>query len=198
MDVIAFITLNWYSYIMIPLLIFAARIVDVSIGTIRVIFIARGLKIFAPVLGFFEVLIWLIAIQNILANLTNVFCYIGYAGGFATGTYIGMLLEEKISMGKVIIRIITGKDASSLLEALKKARCTVTSTGAEGPDGNVKLILSVFDRQDLHKVIRLIKKHDPTAFYSVEDVRLASDIVKEAVHNKKTFRHHFMRHAVRK
>ncbi|MBN1896503.1 MAG: DUF2179 domain-containing protein [Candidatus Aenigmarchaeota archaeon] len=198
MDVIAFLIVNWYSYILIPILIFAARIVDVSIGTIRVIFISRGLKFLAPLLGFFEVLIWLIAIQNILANLTNVFCYLGYAGGFATGTYIGILLEEKISMGKVIIRIITGKDASALLDALKNARCTVTSTGAEGPDGNVKLILSVFDRQDLHKVIKLIKKHNPTAFYSVEDVRLASDIVKDSAHNKKTFRRHFMKHAVRK
>ncbi|MBI2112485.1 hypothetical protein HYT52_03045 [Candidatus Woesearchaeota archaeon] len=88
---------SWFTHIILPVLIFFARIADVSIGTVRVIFIAKGFKYLAPVLGFFEVLIWLTAIQQVFNNLTNAFTYIGYAAGFATGTYVGIILEEKLS-----------------------------------------------------------------------------------------------------
>ncbi len=74
---------NLYMYFILPLLIFIARIFDVSMGTIRVIFITRGYKLIAPFIGFFEVLIWLLAIGQIMSNLTNVYCYVGYAIGFA-------------------------------------------------------------------------------------------------------------------
>ncbi len=198
MDVIAFLAANWYSYIFIPLLIFTARILDVSIGTVRVIFISRGFRLLAPLLGFVEVIIWLVAIQNILANLTNVMCYLAYGGGFATGTYIGMFIEERISIGRVMIRIITGKDAAPLLQSMIKARYVVTSTGAEGPDGSVKLIISVIKRHDIPKVLRLIKKHNPSAFYSIEDVRFAKEEVERAARPKRKLSHHFMRHVVRK
>jgi uncharacterized protein YebE (UPF0316 family) len=198
MDVTAFLAANWYSYLFIPALIFFARIMDVSIGTVRVIFITRGFRLLAPLLGFVEVIIWLVAIQNILANLTNVMCYIAYGGGFAMGTYIGMVIEERISIGRVLIRVITRKDAKDLLEAMVKARYVGTTTGAEGPDGSVNLIISVIKRHDIRKVLALIKKHDPRAFYAIEDVRFAREDVEKAVKPKRKIPSLFMRHAARK
>lgn len=163
----------WYTYVLIPLLIFIARIFDVSMGTVRVIFISKGFKFLAPLIGFFEVLIWLLAIQQIMNNLTNVFCYIAYAGGFATGTYAGIIIEEKLSVGKVLVRIITGKNSSKIFGALKKANHVVTNVDACSRDGNVKIVIAVVDRHDIPKVIAIIKKCDPSAFYSIEDVRFA-------------------------
>ena len=115
-------TNNYWSFLIIPLFIFLARVTDVSMGTIRVIFISRGFKFLAPFLGFFEVLVWLLAIQQIMANLNNVLYYLAYAGGFAAGTFIGIVIEEKISIGKVTIRIITKKDSTKLLKALKEQK----------------------------------------------------------------------------
>ncbi|NLI23307.1 MAG: hypothetical protein GX419_01195, partial [Bacteroidales bacterium] len=85
----AFLQSDWFNYLILPFLIFLARICDVSIGTLRIIFVAKGNKLVAPFLGFFEVLIWILAITRIIQNLDNPFCYLGYAAGFATGNYIG-------------------------------------------------------------------------------------------------------------
>lgn len=158
-------------YLLVPILIFFARIIDVSMGTIRVIFTSKGYKYYAAILGFFEVLIWLIAMKYIMSNLSNVFCYIAFAAGFAAGTYAGILLEERLSVGSVIIRIITGSDAGPLLAELKAKRFVPTSLGAEGPDGKVHLIFSVINRKDIPKVKTMVKKFNPNAFYTIEDVR---------------------------
>ena len=72
-----------FKWVLLPLLIVIARVIDVSIGTIRIVFVSRGHKIIAPVLGFFEVLIWLLAIGQIMRNLSNFMCYIAYGTGFA-------------------------------------------------------------------------------------------------------------------
>ncbi|HOQ05094.1 MAG TPA: DUF5698 domain-containing protein, partial [Anaerohalosphaeraceae bacterium] len=86
----------WFAWIVLPLLIFIARIADVTIGTIRLIFVARGMKILAPLAGFFEVLIWLVVIGQIMRHLANPLCYIAYAAGFAAGNYIGMMLVDRL------------------------------------------------------------------------------------------------------
>jgi uncharacterized protein YebE (UPF0316 family) len=83
------------TYVVLPVMIFFARICDVSLGTIRVIFISKGVKYLAPIIGFFEVIIWLLAIGQVMNNLTNFVAYIAYGAGFASGTYIGMIIEEK-------------------------------------------------------------------------------------------------------
>jgi len=90
-----------YALIGLPLLIFFARVCDVSLGTIRIIFISKGIKYLAPIVGFFEILIWLLAISQIMQNLTNPYYYIFYAGGFATGNLVGIILDEKLSIGTV-------------------------------------------------------------------------------------------------
>jgi uncharacterized protein YebE (UPF0316 family) len=166
---------EFFGLFIIPLFIFFARIADVSLGTIRIIFISKGLKYLAPFLGFFEVLIWLLAIQQIMANLTNVYYYLAYAGGFAAGTFVGIILEEKISIGKVIIRIVTGEDSKKLLKAMDKAKYTATTIGATGHDGKVNLILSVTNRKDIPNIIKIIKKYSPNAFYTVEDIKFSAE-----------------------
>jgi uncharacterized protein YebE (UPF0316 family) len=161
------------NYVVIPFLIFLARIIDVSIGTLRVIYISKGYKFIAPVLGFFEVIIWLLAISQIVQNLSNFFCYLAYGAGFGTGTFVGMNLEEKVSLGHVIIRIITRRDASELVDYLKESGYSLTVIDAEGPKGPVKVIFMILHRHDINEVIDIVKRFNPRAFYSIEELRFA-------------------------
>ncbi|MBI5540873.1 MAG: DUF2179 domain-containing protein [Bacteroidia bacterium] len=164
-----------FNYIVLPLMIFAARICDVSIGTLRIIFVSRGKKNIAPILGFFEVFIWIIVIGKIMQNASNLPCYIGYAAGFATGNYVGMWIEEKLAMGYVVVRIITPKDAFDLKNALREAEIGITTIPAEGAIGKVDVIFTSIHRADLPKVVELIQIHNPKAFYSVEDLKYVSE-----------------------
>ncbi len=160
-----------FKWVVIPLLIILARICDVSLGTIRIISIGRGYKLIAPLLGFFEVLIWLLAIRQIMQNLTNVFYYVVYAGGFAAGTFVGMYMEEKLAIGILSIRVITRKDASELIDFLRSANYGVTSVDAQGATGPVHVIYTIVKRGDLQSVIEIINRFNPKAFYLIEDIR---------------------------
>ncbi len=159
-----------YTWVIIPSLIFASRIADVSIGTIRLIFISRGLKCLAPIVGFFEVLIWLLAIGQIMKNLSNPACYIAYAGGFAMGNFVGMWIAEKLSLGVVIVRVITKKDATELVSHLRTAEYGVTCVDGCGTTGQVKVVFTIVPRREVKKVVDLIKAFNPNAFYTIEEV----------------------------
>jgi len=161
---------SFYAWFVIPFLIFIARVLDVSLGTVRVIFISRGLKYMAPLIGFLEILIWLLAISQIMKNLSNPACYIAYAGGFAMGNFVGIWIAEKLSLGVVLIRVITAKDASQLVEFLKSADYGVTSVDGHGTTGQVKVIFTIVPRREAQSVVGLIKKFNPKAFYSIEEV----------------------------
>lgn len=160
-----------FLYIILPLLIFMARILDVSIGTLRIIFVAKGLKYFAAILGFFESLIWLIAVTQVMQNLNSWYTYIAFACGFAAGNYFGVVLEERIAVGNLLIRVITMKEADELVRVLRKAGYGVTSVDALGEFGPVKLIFSIIKRRNLAKIVAIIKKYNPKAFYTIEDMR---------------------------
>lgn len=164
-----------YGLLILPLLIFIARVMDVSLGTLRIIFISKGFKYLAPVVGFFEIMIWLLAIGQIFQNIANILYYIAYAGGFAMGTFVGISIENKLSIGTEIVRIITRKDATKLIEVLRSEGWEVTTSEAEGVDGRVKVIYTIIDRHDLFNVIETIKKYNPHAFYSVEDIKFVSE-----------------------
>ena len=175
MDNLLFYNSEIYALFILPLFIFLARIADVSIGTLRIMFISKGFKYLAPIVGFFEILIWLLAIGQIFQNLTNPIYYIAYAGGFAVGTFVGIVIEGKLSIGTELIRIITQKEAPKLVYALKKEGYIVTSDDVDGRDGTVKIVYVVIDRHDLDDVIKAIKKYNPHAFYSIEDVKFVSE-----------------------
>jgi len=171
-----------FTWVVVPLLIFAARVVDVSLGTMRIIFLSRGQRLLAPVLGFFEVLIWLVAIQQVMQNLNNPISYIAYAAGFATGNLGGIYLENKLAIGKLMVRIVTVKDATQLLAHLHESGYGVTSLDAQGASGRAKLIFTVIKRKDLADVMSIINRFNPRAFVSVEEIRSASEGVFPADH----------------
>ena len=159
-----------YAWIILPFLILIARVVDVSLGTIRVIFISKGLKYLASAIGFFEILIWLLAIGQIMKNLSNPACYIAYAGGFAMGNFIGISIAEKLSLGVVLIRVITRKDAAELVDNLKTGEYGVTSVDGYGTEGEVKVIFTIVPRREVITIVDSIKKFNPKAFYSIEEI----------------------------
>jgi uncharacterized protein YebE (UPF0316 family) len=169
-----FFSSDVFTFVVLPLLIFLSRIVDVTIGTIRIVMVAKGHKYIAPVLGFFEVFIWLLAITRIIQNLDNWVCYVAYAGGFATGNYIGLIIEEKVAIGIVKIQIITSKEASNLIANLKAAGYGLTHHEAKGGNENVSIIYSIIHRNEIQKVEDIVKTTNPKAFYSIEDVKSVS------------------------
>jgi uncharacterized protein YebE (UPF0316 family) len=164
-----------FTYVILPILIFLARICDVTLGTIRVIFISKGVKYLAPIIGFFEVIIWLLAIGQVMNNLTNFASYAAYGAGFAAGTYIGMVIEEKISIGLVIVRIITPDDPTPLIQCLRQRNYGVTNVDGAGAAGPVNVIFTIVRRQDLTHIIGIINRFNPKAFYSVEEVKSVAE-----------------------
>lgn len=166
---------DFYAYLILPLLIFFARIIDVSIGTLRIMFVSKGKRKLAPFLGFFEVLVWILAISEIMQNLNNWLCYVAYAAGFATGNYVGMLIEEKLALGVLIIRIITQRTADKLITTLTENGYGITIVDAQGKDKDVHIIYSIIQRHELKQVVEIIKEYNPKAFYSVEDVRFVHE-----------------------
>lgn len=162
--------------VLTAIFIFLARVLDVGMGTIRIIFISRGLRTFAALLGFFEILIWLVAISQIVKNLNSPVHYVAYAAGFATGNYVGISIENRLSVGNLMVRVITHKDAGELVSFLNGKNYRVTSVNAEGATGPVKVLFTVIRRRDVQDVLGIIKKFNPNAFYTVEDVRFVTDI----------------------
>lgn len=160
-----------FAWVILPLLIFISRIFDVTLGTIRIIFVSRGKKMLAPLLGFFEVIIWIMAISQIMQNLNNFVCYVAYAGGFAMGTFVGIFIEEKLALGTLVIRVILVQDECGLKERLSAAGYGVTVVDARGANGQVKLVYTIIRRKDLDDVIRIIEMCNSKAFYSIEDAR---------------------------
>jgi uncharacterized protein YebE (UPF0316 family) len=161
----------FYTYILIPFLIFLAKITDQSIGTLRIIFVSKGYKFLGPLLGFFEVIIWLMAIGQIMQHLDNVWCYLAYGGGFATGNFMGIFLEERLSLGMVLVRIIPKKDTSNLIAHLRDEQFGVTLLDAEGSKGPVSIALTIVKRRQLKQVIDIINHHNPLAFYTIEELK---------------------------
>lgn len=166
---------NLFAYIVLPVLIFLARIMDVSINTIRIIYVLGGRRMTATLLGFFESFIWLMAIRQIFEHLDNWVCYIAYPGGFAMGILVGMMIEERIAYGKVIVRIITRKDVSELIAFLNSQQFRYTRVDSEGLDGPESLVFTVLPRENLEELLTKMKNILPTAFYTVEKVNRAAE-----------------------
>jgi uncharacterized protein YebE (UPF0316 family) len=171
-----FLSDSWvFTWVVLPVLIFLARIMDVSIGTLRLIFVSRGYKYYAPLLGFFEVIIWLLAIGQIMQHLDNFMCYVAYGLGFATGNYIGIILDEKLSLGTVLVRIVPKKDPSELINRLRSKEFGASLVDIEGMTGKLKMIFAIVKRKDLKEVMGIINDSNPNAFVTIEDVKTAKE-----------------------
>lgn len=162
------------GWLPLPILIFLAELCVVTLCTMRLIFISRGRKFLAPAIGFFEITIWLFAIGQIMKNLSNLGCYVGFAAGFTLGNFLGVLLETKLALGNLVVRIVTHRDARELIESLRTAQFGLTLVDAEGATGPVTIILTVIQRRQLAEVVSLIRAFDSRAFYSVEGVQEAA------------------------
>jgi uncharacterized protein YebE (UPF0316 family) len=157
-----------------PLVVFVAEMCVVTLCTVRIILLGRGLKLCAAIIGFFEITIWLFAIGQIMKNLNDAGCFLGFAAGFSCGNYLGVLVERKLALGTQVVRIITSKDAGELIEGLRQAGFGVTRILAHGTTGPVQIVFTVIHRKELRQVVAVIKEFDARAFYSVEDVQLAT------------------------
>jgi len=176
-----------FSYVIMPILIFIARVGDVSLNTLRVMFVLNGKKNVAPILGFFEALIWLLAIGQIIQNIDNPVSYLAYAGGFAAGTYVGMTIEEKLAIGRVLVRVITVAPMPELIEFMKERNYRFTNVGAEGRYGKVNLLFTVMKRDLLTEYINKVKECNDKAFYTIESVRRISEDDLNLMEDKTSF-----------
>lgn len=157
--------------LLLPLAIFVAEMAVVAISTMRIIFIGRGLKTMAAGLGFFEVTIWLFAIGQVMSNLDSPLCFAAFAGGFVAGNYLGMSLEQRLAIGSVLVRVITGRDSRELIALLRDAGCGVTRIGAHGLQGPVEIVFTVIRRRRLGEVLSLVRRFDADAFYSIDELQ---------------------------
>lgn len=164
---------DWYAWVILPFIVFIARVADVSLGTIRIIYTSRGKKSLAPILGFIEVFIWIVVVSQIVKSVHSYTAYLGYAAGFATGTFIGMKIEERLAIGTLVLRIILAEGGEELAQILRQAGFGVTVVNGEGSSGPVKLLYTIIKRKDMKTVSGIIHGVHPGAFFSVEEVRLA-------------------------
>ena len=151
--------------------IFAMRISDVSLYTLRLLMTVRGRKALAWVFGFFQGVIYVSVIGIVLTNVNNWANILGYASGFATGLVVGMLIEQRLALGHAHIRIFSSGQGIALTERLRAAGFAVTEVPARGKDGAVTLLECKVLRRHSHQVEKLAQETDPEAFITVEDVR---------------------------
>ena len=171
------VSLSLSSFLEMPwlvLFIFLAEMCVVTLCTLRTIFLAKGMRLLAPLLGFFEVSIWLFAIGQVMRNLGDVRCALAFAGGFTLGTFLGILIEQKLALGSVVVRTITNKDVGALVGALREAGYGVTCLAGEGVTGPVQMVFTVVPRRALPVVTSLLKAFDPGVFYSVDALQSAA------------------------
>jgi len=156
---------------LLPIIIFFGRICDVTLGTLRIIFVSKGEKSKAPIVGFFEVFIWVVVISQIFSNATNIFAYLAYAAGYATGNFVGILVENKIGFGYQLFRIYTKKDGGELIKMLHEKGFGSTWIKGTGAISEVSIIESVVSRRAVNSVVEVIQNFDPDTFYLIEDIR---------------------------
>ena len=153
------------------LFIFSLRVIDMALDTLRFLLVVRGRKGLAWVMGFLQSAIFVVAITTVLSNLKNVWNIVGYAGGFATGVVVGMLLEERLAIGHGHLRIISSTRGAAIAEALRAHGYAVTEMAGRGKDGTVTVLNASVLRKDIDRVHGLVAQSDPNAFVTVQDVR---------------------------
>jgi len=152
-------------------MIFALRVVDMTLDTIRVLFVVRGKKLIVWILGFFQSLVFVVAISSVLTQLDNILNVIGYATGFATGNLVGMLIEQRLAIGHILVNIISSNRGAFIAERLRAGGYAVTEIAGRGRDGTVFELHASVLRRDVPHVETIVLEADPQAFITAEDVR---------------------------
>lgn len=192
---------DMYTYVYLPLLIFFARMIDVTLMTLRIIFVSRGKRYLAPLLGFVEVFIWIAVVSQVIRGANNLVAYLAYAAGFAAGNYVGIYIENRLAIGTLVVRAIvqagprslgagpaksgtgpalggmgslsTETTAEELVRRLHDAGYGVTTVDGQGATVPVKLVYTVIKRKDLKHVMEILHEFEPKPFVTVEEVRSA-------------------------
>lgn len=152
--------------------IFFARMIDVSLGTLRTIMVFRGYRLVSACVGFFEVLLWLAAASQVIANLDQWYLAVAYAGGFAAGNYLGITLEAKLAVGRELVRIVTDNPDICMAKALREHNYSVIELSARFDDGkDVEILLVSELRKRIPELCALISSLDPKAFYTTSDIK---------------------------
>jgi len=152
-------------------LIFVLRVCDMSLDTLRVLVVVRGRKAPAWILGFFQSVIFVIAISSVLSHLDNPLNMIGYAAGFATGNVVGMLVEERLAIGHIHMRIVSSRLGSAVSDRLRAEGYAITEISGRGKDGAVTVLECSVLRKNVNLVRETVNEIDPSAFITAEDVR---------------------------
>ncbi|WP_080905853.1 DUF2179 domain-containing protein [Parabacteroides sp. Marseille-P3160] len=156
---------------LLPFIIFFGRICDVTLGTLRIIFVSKGERYKAPIIGFFEVFIWIVIISQVLSRANDMVSYLSYAAGYASGNYVGILIEQRVAFGVILFRVFTRKEGKGLAQLLNKNGFGSTCMHGEGSVSKVDIVETVINRKSGKKVERLITSYDPDAFFLIEDIR---------------------------
>ncbi|MGH7541164.1 MAG: DUF2179 domain-containing protein [Gemmatimonadota bacterium] len=156
-----------------PLLVFVLRLADVAMATVRMTLIVRGQRFWPPVIGFVEILVWLLAAGAAVQNLSSPLHALGYAGGFASGTYVGLWLEGRLAVGMATVQVVSRERPEvSLAARLREHGFGVTQVRGQGRDGPVEVLYASVRRRALGDLLRTVEELEPDAFVSVQDDRL--------------------------
>jgi uncharacterized protein YebE (UPF0316 family) len=152
-----------------PIVIFLLRIVDVTLDTMRVLFMVRGRRVPAGILGFLMALVWIIAVGNAMKHLDSIWHILGYAAGYGTGTMVGITIENFVAFGLIQLRIVSKHGGVEIAEGLRDRGYGATEFSGFGRDGAVEIVQSVVQRAHLNEVLAIVDRFDDTAFVTVED-----------------------------
>ena len=153
-------------------LIVLARITDVSLDTIRTVSVIQGRRAFAAVLGFFEAVVYICAVAKVLLNMNQPVYAVAYGLGFAAGTYLGMVIEQRLAFGRQLVFLLTPK-GTELAEVLRARDYRVAEVKGHTRDGDLTILCVEIPRRDAQKLIRLASAVDERCDFIVHDIRLA-------------------------
>ena len=153
------------------LVMFSARLVGMSLDTLRVLFVVRGQRLATWIFGFLQAAIYAVILGKVLSQLTNPLLIFAYGAGFATGNVLGMLIENRMGKGFLRVNIISPCLSPSLAEALRENGFAITEVPARGKDSQVGLLIACMPRSDLPIARDIIESVDPTAFITSEAIR---------------------------
>jgi uncharacterized protein YebE (UPF0316 family) len=160
-------TLPW----VLPVFIFLLRVVGIGLDTLRLLFMIRGRKLFVWFIGFVETALWVLVISQVLSNLDNLWNMLAYAGGFATGNIVGMVVEQRMALGHVQLLAVSVGRGGAILEAIRELGHAATEIPARGKDGTVSLIQCSVLRRDVDVLSDTIMEIDPEVFLTVGEIK---------------------------
>lgn len=163
--------LEFVPVALLPVLIFLIRVADMSLDTLRILFVVRGRRAQAWAVGFVQSALWVIAVASVLSHLDNLLNVLAYAAGFATGNVVGMRIEERLAIGHSHLRVISRQRGEAVAVAVRNAGYAVTELSGKGKDGAVSILTTSVLRRDIDPVRSEVLEADPDAFVTLSDIR---------------------------